>query len=69
MTRYIVCWTDDGIFSDTQMKVFESRDKNNGWDGTSNGEILEDGVYGYYLRVICFNGEEFIDKGNVSLLR
>ena len=29
MTRYIVCWTDNGIFSDTQMKVFETRDPAN----------------------------------------
>ena len=29
MTRYIVCWTDNGIFSESQMKVFESRDPAN----------------------------------------
>ena len=29
MTRYIVCWTDDGIFSDRQMKVFDARDPAN----------------------------------------
>ena len=29
MTKYIVCWTDNGIFSDSQMKVFDSRDPAN----------------------------------------
>tara|TARA_Y100000817_G_scaffold292303_1_gene264429 strand:- start:145 stop:309 length:165 start_codon:yes stop_codon:yes gene_type:complete len=29
MTRYIVCWSDNGIFSDSQMKVFEGRDPAN----------------------------------------
>ena len=29
MTRYIVCWTNNGIFSESQMKVFESRDPAN----------------------------------------
>ena len=29
MTKYIVYWTDNGIFSDSQMKVFDSRDPAN----------------------------------------
>ena len=29
MTRYIVCWSDNGIFSDTRMKVFDGRDPAN----------------------------------------
>jgi len=26
MTRYIVCWSDSGIFTERQMKIFETRD-------------------------------------------
>ena len=29
MTRYIVCWKDNGIFYDKQMKVFDGRDPAN----------------------------------------
>ena len=50
-------------------KVFESFEASPGWDGTHKGKVLPPDVYGYYLRVLCFGGEEFIRKGNVSLLR
>ena len=29
MTKYIVSWTGNGIFSDSQMKVFDGRDPAN----------------------------------------
>lgn len=50
-------------------KVFESRDQSFGWDGTFKNELLEPDVYGYYLTVDCINGERFVKKGNVSLIR
>jgi gliding motility-associated-like protein len=50
-------------------KVFESRNKNDGWDGTYKGEPLGTDVYGYYLKALCLGGEEFFKKGNVTLLR
>ena len=50
-------------------KVFESFSKNDGWDGTFKGKQLSSDVFGYYLRVRCFNGEFFTKKGNVSLIR
>ncbi|MBK7337211.1 MAG: gliding motility-associated C-terminal domain-containing protein [Saprospirales bacterium] len=50
-------------------KVFESFEASPGWDGTHKGKVLPPDVYGYYLRVLCFGGEEFIRKGNISLLR
>jgi len=50
-------------------KVFETNDKSIGWDGTYKNELLEPDVYGYYLRVRCFNGETYVKKGNVSLIR
>lgn len=49
--------------------VFESRSQDEGWDGTYQGRELAPDVYGYYLEVSCFGGEEFIRRGNVSLLR
>ena len=45
MTRYIVCWTDDGIFSDRQMKVFESRDPANWFAKSIEREYNDVKVY------------------------
>jgi gliding motility-associated-like protein len=50
-------------------KVFESESPDMGWDGTFRGKLLAPDAYGYYLRVRCFNGEEFFKKGNVTLIR
>ncbi|MBP6183751.1 MAG: gliding motility-associated C-terminal domain-containing protein [Saprospiraceae bacterium] len=49
--------------------VFESRDKNVGWDGRYKGELLRTDVFGYYLKCKCLGGEEFFKRGNVTLLR
>jgi len=50
-------------------KVFESNSIDEGWDGTYKGKELSNDVYGYYLRVVCFNGQEYFRQGNVTLLR
>lgn len=50
-------------------KVFESNQKGAGWDGTFRGKVLAADVYAYYVRVQCFNGQEYITKGNVTLIR
>ena len=57
------------IYNRWGQKVFESRSQEEGWDGTFNGKNLQPDVYGYYLRVLCINGDELIEKGNVSLLK
>jgi gliding motility-associated-like protein len=49
--------------------VFETRDKNVGWDGTFKGELLRTDVFGYYLKCICYGQEEYFTRGNVTLLR
>ena len=49
--------------------VFETTDPSQGWDGNFNGELSEPDVYGFYLRLRCFNGEEYFKKGNITLLR
>ncbi len=50
-------------------KVYESNRQEDGWDGTYKGERLDSDVFGYYLRVRCTNGENYMKKGNVTLLR
>ncbi|GEM_PF-6365932 len=49
-------------------QVFESNSKDIGWDGTFNGQVVTSDVYGYYLRVTCFDGEVFETQGNVTVL-
>ena len=57
------------IFNRWGEKVFETDNKEIGWDGTFNGKALSSDVYGYYLEVSCFNGQEYFKKGNITLLR
>jgi len=49
--------------------VFETNDKNKGWDGIYKGRPADVGVFGWYLKAKCFNGEETFRKGNVTLIR
>lgn len=49
--------------------VFETTDKNKGWDGIYKGRPADVGVFGWYLKVKCYNGEETFKKGNVTLIR
>jgi len=49
-------------------QVFESNSQDIGWDGTFKGETVETDVYGYYLRVTCFDGEVYETQGNVTVL-
>jgi len=50
-------------------QVFETNNQEIGWDGTKNGEALPSGVFGYYLRAVCKNGEVYTRQGNVTLVR
>jgi len=49
--------------------VFETTDKNKGWDGNYKGRPADVGVFGYYLKAKCPNGKEIFKKGNVTLIR
>ncbi|MFK7771898.1 MAG: gliding motility-associated C-terminal domain-containing protein [Saprospiraceae bacterium] len=57
------------IFNRWGEKVFETKDLSEGWDGRVNGKIVPPDVFGYYVELKCFGGEEFILKGNVTLIR
>ncbi len=57
------------IFNRWGQKVFESFSKDQGWDGTFEGKQLPPDVFGYYLEVTCFNGEEYYKQGNITLLK
>jgi gliding motility-associated-like protein len=49
--------------------VFETRDMKVGWDGTYKGKPADVGVFGYYVKVKCYNGKETFKKGNITLIR
>lgn len=49
--------------------VFETQDQNVGWDGTFKGKAVNPGVFAYQLRAICFDGQEFYKKGNITLIK
>lgn len=50
-------------------KVFETTNKDIGWDGKINGKQADAGVYVYRLRVRCFTKEVYEESGNVTLIR
>jgi gliding motility-associated-like protein len=49
--------------------VFETKERNTGWDGTFRGKLLDPDVYDYYLQVDCIDGLQNIIKGNITLMR
>ncbi len=50
-------------------KVFETTDKNNGWDGTYKGNQLSGAVFVYYCTGKYTDGKEFKQKGDITLVR
>jgi gliding motility-associated-like protein len=49
--------------------VFETTDQSIGWDGTYRGEPVDPDVFKYHLTAVCFDGQESLIKGNISLLK
>jgi gliding motility-associated-like protein len=58
------------IFNRWGEVLFESLNKEIGWDGTYNGKIVQDGVYIWKVTFNSSNNEEeFEYVGHVSLIR
>ncbi|MEL6864893.1 MAG: gliding motility-associated C-terminal domain-containing protein [Bacteroidota bacterium] len=57
------------IYNRWGQKVFETRDVDGRWDGTFEGQKLNTDVFGYYLEVLCIDGQEYFAKGNITLIR
>lgn len=50
--------------------MFETNDPMQGWDGNFNGKASDPGVFGWYVRASCGEGqEEIFQKGSVTLIR
>ncbi|MCH2198769.1 MAG: gliding motility-associated C-terminal domain-containing protein [Flavobacteriales bacterium] len=50
-------------------KVFETTELSKGWDGRYKGRPVDPAVYVYYLEAVCEDGQEFFDKGNITVIR
>lgn len=57
------------VYNRWGQKVFETTDFNQGWDGFYNGKLSDPAVFDYYIEVSCPGGEEFFEKGNITLVR
>lgn len=57
------------IYNRWGMKVFETKDINQGWDGSYNGEAQPLGVYVYVAEGITATGKTFKKQGNITLIR
>jgi gliding motility-associated-like protein len=57
------------IFNGWGEKVFESDSQLVGWDGTRNGAELNSGVFVYQLNGKYYNGKEFTQKGDITLMK
>jgi gliding motility-associated-like protein len=57
------------IFNRWGTKVYETADKNAGWDGLINGQDAPVGVYMYRLRYKSIQGDSKDIQGSLTLLR
>ncbi len=57
------------VFNQWGELVFETRDKDNGWDGTQAGKQQPIGVYIYVAKITLINGRVDTKKGSVTLIR
>jgi gliding motility-associated-like protein len=57
------------IYSRWGVKLFETNNIDDGWDGRYNGALMPEGVYMYVARGRNFDGTPFVVKGSISLYR
>jgi gliding motility-associated-like protein len=57
------------VYNRYGLKVFESQDYKNNWDGTYKGKPLPDGTYYYVINYELLNGDIVLKKGNVTVIR
>ena len=50
-------------------KVFETDNKENGWDGNFKGRSQDMGVYIWLIKAFDYDGNSVLQNGNVSLMR
>ncbi len=56
------------VFDRWGNKVFESTDKEIGWDGKFRGKLVDSGVFVYHIKVEYFDGTKVVKDGNVGVV-
>jgi gliding motility-associated-like protein len=57
------------VITDLQRKtVFETRNPEEKWDGTNDGESLPEGVYLWFLKAVTPSGKSITRTGNITIL-
>lgn len=59
---------DMAIYNRWGNRIFETKDPTDGWDGKTNGQKADMGVYAYYLNVVFADGSEKLYRGNITLI-
>lgn len=57
------------IFNRWGQLLFETDNKDMGWDGNFKGEPQPIEMYHYYIKALTYDGDEVFKKGNLTLLR
>ncbi len=58
------------IYTQWGERIYHDTDYQNNWDGKTNGgDMLDDGLYHWVLKVILSSGESQIHRGSVNLVR
>jgi gliding motility-associated-like protein len=57
------------VFNRWGEKVFETTDREIGWDGTYKGQLMNTDVFVYRLEGKTFDGKGYSSKGNITLVR
>lgn len=64
-----VTLTSFQIYNRWGNKMFETKDINQGWDGTFGGKPQPMGVYVYTIEAVSASGKKIVKQGNVTLIR
>ena len=48
---------------------FQANDRSAGWDGMFRGKLMNPAVFVYYVEAVYMNGENYQEKGDLTLLR
>lgn len=57
------------IYNRYGQKLYDNNSCLNAWDGTYMGELVQDGVYAYAIKVVDLKGQVYMFNGTVHLLR
>ena len=57
------------IYTRWGQKIFETKNPDEGWDGTASGSLAQDGVYVYTIEFTDFRDKLYQFSGTIHLLR